>query len=175
MRGIGQCGWGSQFRTSKMNLIQIANGMGTSMRFGDLPKYSYVITKINDILPDDLTITATTTGVEFLTIYNGLKPDKQNLLASVIEHDQEIRLEIVSDIAMNELSKRSRERTTFAQNARLMFIITLILVATNLYIAFSYHQHAVALLGADYESTVVGALRYLFDFIDQVLKSSGTQ
>ena len=58
-----------------MNLIQIATGMGTSMRFGDLPKYSYVISKINEILPVELTITATTTGVEFLTIYK--HPDKR--------------------------------------------------------------------------------------------------
>lgn len=157
-----------------MNLIQIANGMGTSMRFGDLPKYSYVITKINEILPDGLIITVTTTGVEFLEIYNGLRPDKQNLLASVIEADMDIRLEIASDIAMNELSKRSREKTTFAQNARLMFVITLILIATNLYIAFNYHQHATLLLGTNYNSTVVGALRWVFEVVDKIL-ATGVQ
>ena len=102
------------------------------------------------------------------------KHRRKAMTITILADEDFKRVEIVSDIAMNELSKRSRERTTFAQNARLMFIITLILVATNLYIAFSYHQHAVALLGAGYESTVVGALRYLFDFIDQVLKSSGT-
>lgn len=152
-----------------MNLIQIANGMGSSMQFGDLPKYSYVIGKINEILPKEQPITATTTGVEFLLIYNSLKPDLQNKLAAAIESDADIRLEIASDIAMNELSKRSRERAAFASNARLMFVLTLILVMTNMYISYSYHQHVVAILGPDYNSTLVGALRVVFEFVDKIL------
>lgn len=158
-----------------MNLIQIATGMGDTMSFGDLPKYSYVISKINEILPDEVTITATTTGVEFLAIYNSLKPDRQNLLASVIETDLDIRLEIASDIAMNELSKRSSERITFAQNARLMFVITLILLAINVYTAYAYHQQVTAILGPAYDSTMVGAIRYLFAIIEQVVSIWGGQ
>jgi hypothetical protein len=101
-----------------MNLIQIANGMGDRMTFGDLPRSSYIIEKINLILPEDQNITVTTSGKDFIAFYETLKQNQQNQLAVIIEADTELRLEIVTDIAFHEISERRREKQVFHNNFR---------------------------------------------------------
>lgn len=147
-----------------MNLIQIATSMGGRLKFGDLPKYSFIISEINKILPEENHITATTTGSGFMEIYNSLKPDMQNRLASVIEDDIALRLEIASDLTMFEVSRQSNHRRAFQDNARLILIITAMLVLINLYIAFAYHQHAIAIQG-EYNSTFMGVIKHGFEII----------
>lgn len=151
-----------------MNLIQIANGMGDHMTFGDLPRYSYIISKINAILPEEDAITATTKGSEFIVVYEKLKQGQQNQLAVVLEADFELRLEIVTDIACREISERRRERQNFKNNIRLFLIGILLLTMVNLYCAYTYHQVAVSILGTDYDSQMIGVLKALFSLYDSI-------
>ena len=125
-----------------MNLIQIANGMGDRMTFGDLPRSSYIIEKISLILPEDQNITVTTNGNDFITIYETLKNNQQNQLAMIIEADTELRLEIVTDIAFHEISERRREKQVFHNNFQIYTLVIVAVVVVNFYNAYTYHQVA---------------------------------
>lgn len=152
-----------------MNLIQIANGMGTNMTFGDLPQYSMIIEKVNEILPEAQAITVTTTGSDFLAIYSTLKQSQQNQLARVIENNTELRLEIVTDIAFHEISERRREKQTFQNNVRVYLLIVAVIVLGNLFNAYTYHQAAVKVIGQDYNSSMLGVVKEAFQWYDKLL------
>lgn len=152
-----------------MNLIQIANGMGTNMAFGDLPDYALIIEKVNEILPEEKAITVTTTGSDFLAIYETLKQSQQNQLARVIETNTELRLEIVTDIAFHEISERRREKQIFQNNARIYLVIIAVIVLGNLYNAYTYHQAAVKILGEGYDSSMLGVVQEAFKWYDSLI------
>lgn len=156
-----------------MNLIQIANGMGASMSFGDLPQSTQIIEKINTILPDDKAITVTTTGNQFLKIYETLKQSQQNQLAGIIEDNVELRLEIVTDIAFNEISERRREKQIFQNNARIYLILMSIIVLGNLYSAYTYHQAAVKIIGKDYDSSMLTFVKSGFKLYENFIGKEG--
>lgn len=154
-----------------MNLIQIANGMGTNMSFGDLPEYSLIIEKVNEILPEEKAITVTTTGSDFLTIYGTLKQNQQNQLARVIENNTQLRLEIVTDIAFHEMSEHRREKQIFQNNVRIYLIIVAVIVLGNLFNAYTYHQAAVKVIGQDYNSSMLGVVKEAFQWYDKIFTS----
>ena len=155
-----------------MNLIQIANGMGDRITFGDLPQSTYIIEKINTILPEDKLITVTTTGNEFISIFETLKQGQQNQLATIIEADTALRLEIVTDIAFQEISERRREKQVFQNNFRIYVLVIAVVVIVNLYNAYTYHQVATRVVGADYQSSMLGILKEGFSALDSLTKSS---
>lgn len=149
-----------------MNLIQIANGMGTNMTFGDLPEYSLIIEKVNEILPEEKAITVLTTGSDFLAIYATLKQSQQNHLARVIENNIQLRLEIVTDIAFHEISEHRREKLIFQNNVRMYLIIVAVIVLGNLFNAYTYHQAAVKVIGQNYNSSMLGVVKEAFHWYD---------
>ena len=151
-----------------MNLIQIANGMGDRMTFGDLPRSSYIIEKINLILPEDQNITVTTNGNDFITIYETLKHNQQNQLAMIIEADTELRLEIVTDIAFHEISERRREKQVFHNNFRIYMLVIVAVVVVNFYNAYTYHQVATRVIGKNYESSMLGIVKEAFKAFDAI-------
>lgn len=151
-----------------MNLIQIANGMGTRMTFGDLPRSSYIIEKINLILPEERNITVTTKGSDFITIYETLKRSQQNQLAMIIEADIELRLEIVTDIAFHEISERRREKQVFHNNFRIYMLVIVAVVVVNFYNAYTYHQVATRVIGKNYESSMLGIAKEAFKAFDAI-------
>lgn len=155
-----------------MNLIQIANGMGDRITFGDLPQSTYIIEKINTILPEDKLITVTTTGNEFIAIFETLKQGQQNQLATIIEADTALRLEIVTDIAFHEISERRREKQVFQNNFRIYVLVIAVVVIVNLYNAYTYHQVATRVIGTDYQSSMLGILKEGFSALDSLTKSS---
>lgn len=155
-----------------MNLIQIANGMGDRITFGDLPQSTYIIEKINTILPEDNLITVTTTGNDFIAIFETLKQGQQNQLATIIEADTALRLEIVTDIAFHEISERRREKQVFQNNFRIYVLVIAVVVIVNLYNAYTYHQVATRVVGADYQSSMLGILKEGFSALDSLTKSS---
>jgi hypothetical protein len=151
-----------------MNLIQIANGMGDHMTFGDLPQYGLVIKKINEILPEEDNITVQTTGTAFLEIYDKLKQSTQNELAIVLDDSTSLKLDIVTDIAFSEVARRRRDQRIFTSNARLFVIIAFIAIIGNIYCAFTYHQLATKIIGSQYDSSMLGAVKYVFKLYDQI-------
>lgn len=151
-----------------MNLIQIANGMGDRMTFGDLPRSSYIIEKINLILPEDQNITVTTNGNDFIAIYETLKHNQQNQLAMIIEADTELRLEIVTDIAFHEISERRREKQVFHNNFRIYMLVVVAVVVVNFYNAYTYHQVATHVIGKNYESSMLGIVKEAFKAFDAI-------
>lgn len=155
-----------------MNLIQIANGMGDRITFGDLPQSTYIIEKINTILPEDNLITVTTTGNDFIAIFETLKQGQQNQLATIIEADTALRLEIVTDIAFHEISERRREKQVFQNNFRIYVLVIAVVVIVNLYNAYTYHQVATRVIGIDYQSSMLGILKEGFSALDSLTKSS---
>ena len=157
-----------------MNLIQIANGMGDRMTFGDLPRSSYIIEKINLILPEDQHVTVTTNGNDFIAIYETLKLSQQNQLAMIIEADTELRLEIVTDIAFHEISERRREKQVFHNNFRIYMLFIAVVVAVNFYNAYTYHQVASRVIGVNYESSMLGVVKEAFKAFDTITKKDGT-
>ena len=158
-----------------MNLIQIANGMGDRITFGDLPRSSYIIEKINLILPEDQNITVTTNGNEFIAIYETLKNNQQNQLALVIEADTELRLEIVTDIAFHEISERRRDRQVFQNNFRIYMLVIVAVVIVNLYNAYTYHQVATRVIGKEYESSMLGVVNESFKAFDAITNKTTEQ
>lgn len=157
-----------------MNLIQIANGMGKRMTFGDLPRSSYIIEKINLILPEDQHVTVTTNGNDFIAIYETLKLSQQNQLAMIIEADTELRLEIVTDIAFHEISERRREKQVFHNNFRIYMLFIAVVVTVNFYNAYTYHQVASRVIGVNYESSMLGVVKEAFKAFDTITKKDGT-
>ena len=157
-----------------MNLIQIANGMGKRMTFGDLPRSSYIIEKINLILPEDQHVTVTTNGNDFIAIYETLKLNQQNQLAMIIEADTELRLEIVTDIAFHEISERRREKQVFHNNFRIYMLFIAVVVTVNFYNAYTYHQVASRVIGVNYESSMLGVVKEAFKAFDTITKKDGT-
>lgn len=155
-----------------MNLIQIANGMGDRITFGDLPQSTYIIEKINTLLPEDTNITVTTTGNEFIAIFEKLKNSQQNQLATVIEADTELRLEIVTDIAFHEISERRRERQVLQNNFRIYMLVLLAVVMVNLYNAYTYHQIATRVIGANYQSSMLGIVKNAFKALDAITNAT---
>ncbi len=155
-----------------MNLIQIANGMGDRMTFGDLPRSSYIIEKINLILPEDQHVTVTTNGNDFIAIYETLKLSQQNQLAMIIEADTELRLEIVTDIAFHEISERRREKQVFHNNFRIYMLFIAVVVTVNFYNAYTYHQVASRVIGVNYESSMLGVVKEAFKAFDTITKKT---
>jgi hypothetical protein len=154
-----------------MNLIQIANGMGDKLTFGDLPQYIYIIGKINQILNEDQAITVTTTGTDFLTIYETLKQSQQNTLASVIDTEYKLVAEIVTDLCFREMSERRRERQANQNNIKLfMFVISIVMIG-NFYAAYSYHKLAAEKMGKNYKSALLATFVDGLTFYDKASKA----
>lgn len=154
-----------------MNLIQIANGMGDNMTFGDLPQYNYIIGKVNQILGEDKAITVTTTGTSFLAIYETLKQNQQNAIASVIDNDYQLRLEIVTDIAYHEMGERRREKQAFQNNIKLFMFVILMVMIGNFYAAYSYHKLVTEQIGKNYKSALLSTFTDGLTFYDKASKA----
>ncbi len=154
-----------------MNLIQIANGMGDKLTFGDLPQYTYIIGKVNQILDEDKAITVTTTGAAFLAIYETLKQSQQNTLASVIDLEYKLVAEIVTDLCFREMSERRRERQAHQNNIKLFMFVVAIVMIGNFYAAYSYHKLATEKMGKGYKSALLSTLTDSLLFYDKASKA----
>lgn len=161
-----------------MNLIQIANGMGDNITFGDLPQYAYIIEKVNQILGEDKAITVTTTGSDFLAIYETLKQMQQNQIATVIESDYPLRLEIVTDLCQHEMGERRRERQAHRNNIKLFMFAILFVMLGNFYAAYSYHKLAKEKMGKNYESALLSTFTdglSLYENVSKAVEETATK
>ncbi len=154
-----------------MNLIQIANGMGDKLTFGDLPQYTYIIGKVNQILDEDKAITVTTTGTDFLAIYETLKQSQQNTLASIIDTEYKLVAEIVTDLCFREMSERRRDRQTYQNNIKLFMFIIFFVIIGNFYAAYSYHKLATEKMGKNYKSALLSTFTDGLTFYDNATKA----
>lgn len=152
-----------------MNLIQIASGMGNRVSFGALPRSSYIIDQINEILPEDQAIGVLTTGQQFIDIYETLKLTEQNKLARVLEGEHELLLDIVTDLALNEFSDRKRESRAYISKLKMYLTFIGLVLMVNLYSAYTYHQQAVKVIGDDYESTMLVVVKKVFIIVDELI------
>lgn len=149
-----------------MNIIQIANIMGEGLTFGDLPNSSKIVKDINGITSEEgYTLTTTSTGKDFMAIYNDLDPDVQNVLATVLEDNDRLRLLVVSDIAMFLVSERRKDMETFQQSLRMSLLFVAMIVAIILYTGYRFHVSAKESLGDEYRSSFIETMNSLYDIL----------
>lgn len=152
-----------------MNIIQIAGIMDSSLTFGDLPDSNRIVNEINGVLGDeDLYLTTTNTGSDFMEVYRDLKPAKQNQMAGIL--DEKLRLAILTDIVLWENTERRRENDTYQQTIKLTLVIVMFIVGMVVYSGYNYHLTAVKEMGGAYQSNLLSTLDSAYNLAEKTVK-----
>ncbi|BDH16590.1 MAG: hypothetical protein [Bacteriophage sp.] len=147
-----------------VNIIQIAEQMGDDVTFGELPEYRYIIDHVNACLTEAQQIDSGTTGSEFCTLYETLSGSVKNKLASVIDNDHQLRLDIISDLALRENTRIRLEMQAQQHNNKIYSFMLLVVIYMGMYNTYTYHLEAQTKLGDNYKSSFLA----IYSFVKSV-------